>query len=99
MGIINLLIASVLHFGIILLDIAMALCIVRVLCIHFDNKLLNAFNEMGKPLVERIIHCTREVARKAAGRDIRSRNALAIGMLALLALRWIVVAFFNSVFT
>ncbi len=96
MGIFSLLIASVIHITVILLDIAMALCLVKLLSFHFNCGFLNTFNQLGKPLVDQVTYYGREGVRKITGRGICDRKSLAVGMLTLLSVRWIVVSFFNT---
>ena len=98
MGIFTLVIASVIHITVILLDIAMALCLVRVLSYHFNWGFLNTFNQVGKPVIDQVTYYGREGIHRITGRDICDRRALAAGMLTLLAVRWIIVLFFNAVF-
>jgi len=97
MGIFTLIIASVIHITVILLDIAMALCLVRVLSYHFNWNVLHDFNRLGKPVIDQVIYYGREGIHRITGHDICDRKSLAAGMLTLLAVRWIVVAFFNVV--
>lgn len=99
MGLLSLLLSAAVHLAVVLVDIAIAFCIIRVLRYYFSWDLLQAFDRAGKPIVEKIIARGRRALSRLAGHPVSARPGLAAGMCGLLVIRFILASLFNVIIT
>jgi len=98
MGLINLLIAGAVHFAVVLLDIAIAFCVVRMLHGRFSWQLLAAFDEAGRPLVDWLACKVKKPVCRLWGRPLPPRYHVAAALTALALARALLISLFTLVF-
>ena len=96
MGLLNLMISGMFHFGLVLLDIILAFMVVRLLRRRLSWQLLEAFDRIGSPLVDHVNHTVGKRIEKLLGRPLSEVRLTAVSMLTLVAIRAFVVLLFNA---
>jgi len=96
MGLLNLIAASIVQFGVVLLDITMAFLLVSLLRWRFPCQLLETFDRIGSPLVSQVNRVVGQRAERALGKSLSEVQQTAASMLILVVLRTIVVLVFNA---
>ena len=96
MGLLNLLIGSMVHFSLLLLDIILAFLLVRLLRRRFSWQLLQTFDRIGRPLVNQVNQTVGQRVENTLGKSLSEVQMTAASMLILVAVRMIVVLLFNA---
>ena len=96
MGLLNLIIAGVVHFGLVLLDIILALLAVRLLRRRFSWQLLETFDKIGSSLVNQVNQAVGQRVERVLGKSLSDVQLTAASILALMVLRVTVVLVFNA---
>ena len=97
MGLLKLVIAGIVHFGLVLLDIILALLVVRLLRRRLAWRILEAFDRIGSPLVSQV---NQAIGQRIEGgifrKSLSEAHLTAASMLALGTIRVVVVLLFNA---
>ena len=96
MGLLNLVIASIVHFGLVLLDIILAFLVVRLLRRRLSWRLLETFDRIGTPLVSQVNQAVGQRVERALGKSLSDPQLTAASMLALVVIRTAIVLLFNA---
>ena len=96
MGLLTSIIASMIHLGLVLMDITLAFLVVRLLRQRFSCQLLEAFDRAGSPLVSQVNQALGQRIESALGKSLTEAQLTAASMLVLVAIRTAVVLLFNT---
>lgn len=95
MGLLKGFMAAVSHLLLVALDVAILLCMVRLVSRRTSWDILQDLDDAGEPVVEWVIKCGRKGLTRVTGESTEEGPALAAGMGALLAARFAVIVLFN----
>jgi hypothetical protein len=96
MGILPFFVGGVVHFALVLLDIAIALHLASLLWQRFSWRILAPLDRLGKPLVDKTTAAVRKWLRQHKESQLSERQLLAVTLMGLLVVRVIVVVLFNA---
>ncbi len=91
MGLLTNLLFGVVHLGVVAADVLFLCLLVRMLSLKWPLRGLLAFDTLSRPIVDWFTSHVDRIARRAGSESPAEPTALFIGMLALAALRLIVV--------
>jgi hypothetical protein len=95
MGLLRLVIAGVVHFSLVFLDIILALLVVRSLRRRFSWPILEAFDKIGSPLVSQVNQAIGQRIESVFRKSLSDAHLTAASMLVLVAVRAVVALLFN----
>ncbi len=98
MGLLTLLAAGIIHFILVLLDIATAFLVVRLLRKRFSWQFLEPFDRIGSPLVSYVNQRAGRRVEKALRKSFSEARLTAASLLVLVLLRTGIVLLFNALF-
>ena len=98
MVLLSLMIGSIAHFGLVLLDIILAFMAVKLLRGRLSWQLLEAFDRIGSPLVNQVNQAVGQRLENLFGKTLTEIHLTAASMLILVAVRMTVVLILNVVF-
>ena len=87
MGILTPFIVAVFYLAVVLMDIAVAFLVVRILCRRFPARLLLAFDRVGTPLVKEITDRMRGPLERLCGRPVTDPFVLGASLICFLFAR------------
>ena len=90
------LVAGLIYFLIIGIDVLSFFIIVRVIRPHWSPSLLVAFDSAGKPLLDWLITRLKKVLPRQGQTNISEQKLLGIGFLALLITRYLLMILFHQ---
>jgi hypothetical protein len=85
MGLLSLMIAGIVHFGLVLLDIILAFLVVRLLRRRLSWPLLETFDRIGSPLVSQVNDAVGQRLENLVGKSLSEVQLTAASMLFLVA--------------
>lgn len=97
MGIIQNLIYAFVHLMVTALDILSFFFVVRILCQRWNPAWLHYFDSIGKPLVAWFTKNIGNIMGRIGRKPVTEKGLMAIGLLALLLTRLMVVALYNEI--
>jgi hypothetical protein len=80
------------NLALVLVDLTIALLLIRVLAQRFTNSILSAFDRVGAPIVEEVTRRVRVAMERSLGRTVSGKTALAGSLISLLLVRVAAVA-------
>jgi len=96
MGLFSNLIMSLIHLLLIATDIIFFFLVTTLLCHKWRTSWLIAFNSIGKPLVDWFTGYIQKTTSHITDKTFSQRALLVVGMLALVFIRFLLVALFSK---
>jgi hypothetical protein len=96
MGILINLLLSFVHLVLIALDVAIFFVLIRMLCYRWHWPWLEAFDAVGKPLVDRLNNNTAKLSNRISHKNFSQRGLLNTSIITLVIVRIFLVAIFTN---